>query len=123
MEKKDNYLVFAATDGRRLAFIKHDFGIALPDFKGIIIPPKVLNIIYKRLSDEGNISIGITEKNVFFFFNNYKFYSILIDGQYPNYERVIPENQLRFFEIDRKEFLEGLKRVSLWLNRNQKEFF
>ena len=85
--------------------------------------PKVLNIIYKRLSDEGSISIGITEKNVFFFFNNYKFYSILIDGQYPNYERVIPENQTKFFEADRKEFLEALKRVALMVEQKSKRIF
>ncbi len=120
IEHKNNLLHFVATDGRRLALVKKSVEAEIKDFSGIIVPPKVLNIIYKRLGDEGNISIGITEKNVFFKFNNYKFYSILIDGQYPNYERVIPENQLRFFEIDRKEFLEGLKRVSLMVEQKSK---
>lgn len=120
IEYRDDVLYFVATDGRRLALVKKSMENKIEEFKGIIVPPKVLNIIYKRLSDEGSISIGITEKNVFFTFNDYKFYSILIDGQYPNYERVIPENQLRFFEIDRKEFLEGLKRVSLMVEQKSK---
>lgn len=120
IEHKEGCLNFVATDGRRLALVKKDMNGSISDFKGIIVPPKVLNIIYKRLSDEGNISIGITEKNVFFFFNDYKFYSVLIDGQYPNYERVIPENQDKFFEVDRKEFLEGLKRVSLMVEQKSK---
>ena len=120
IEYKDNKLHFVATDGRRLAIVKKEVDSSIANFNGIIVPPKILNIIYKRLSDEGNISIGITEKNVFFFFNNYKFYSILIDGQYPNYDRVIPENQERVFEVDRKEFLEGLKRVSLMVEQKSK---
>jgi len=120
IEAKDGVLYFVATDGRRLALVKKNIEVSIGNFTGIIVPPKVLNIIYKRLSDEGNISIGIGEKNIFFFFADYKFYSILIDGQYPNYERVIPENQERFFEVDRKEFLEALKRVSLMVEQKSK---
>ena len=124
IEYKEGQLRFVATDGRRIAIVKKGLvNTVIEEFKGIIVLPKVLNIIYKRLSDEGSISIGITEKNVFFFFNNYKFYSILIDGQYPNYERVIPENQTKFFEADRKEFLEALKRVALMVEQKSKRVF
>ena len=120
IECKEGILYFVATDGRRLALVKKDIQGSINDFTGIIVPPKVLSIIYRRISDEGNISIGITEKNIFFAFNSYKFYSILIDGQYPNYERVIPANQEYYFEVDRKDFLEGLKRVSLMVEQKSK---
>ena len=123
MEKKENNLIFAATDGRRLAFIQHDFGIALPDFKGSIIPPKILSIVQRRSSEEGMISIGISEKNIFFNFNAYKFSSILIDGQFPNYERVIPESQEYHFEVQCDDFLQALKRVALLVEQKSKRIF
>lgn len=123
MEKKENHLIFAATDGRRLAFIKRDFGIVLPDFKGVIIPPKILSIIQRKASDEGPISIEIGEKNVFFSFNSYKFSSILIDGQFPNYTRVIPELQQYFFTVNTNDFIQALKRVALLVEQKSKRIF
>lgn len=123
VENKENNLLFVATDGRRLAHIKKDFGIAIPEFKGVIVPPKILNIINKRAGDEGNIEIGIGEKNIFFNFNSYKFSSVLIDGQFPNYERVIPANQTSFFEVERTEFIEALKRVSLLVELKTRRIF
>lgn len=123
MEKKEDNLLFAATDGRRLAFIKHDFGVAIPDFKGIIVPPKILSIIQKRSPDEGLISIGIDEKNIFVRFGTYKFTSSLIDGQFPNYDRVIPEKQDYYFETDRNDFMQALKRVALLVEQKSKRIF
>jgi len=123
MEKKENNLIFAATDGRRLAFIKHDFGVAIPDFKGSIVPPKILSIIQRRSSDEGMLSIGVSEKNIFFNFAAYKFSSVLIDGQFPNYDRVIPESQQHFFEANREDFLQALKRVALLVEQKSKRIF
>jgi DNA polymerase-3 subunit beta len=85
MEKVENKLQLVATDGRRLAFISKEFGVSIPDFKGVIVPPKILNIIHKRASDEGSLSIAVGEKNIFFRFANYEFSSVLIEGQFPNY--------------------------------------
>lgn len=123
IENKEDTLYFVATDGRRLAHIKKNFGIPIPEFKGVIVPPKILNIINKRASDEGNIEVGIGEKNIFFNFNSYKFSSVLIDGQFPNYERVIPENQNLSFEVSRTEFIEALKRVSLLVELKTRRIF
>ena len=123
IENKENNLVFVATDGRRLAFIKKNFGIPLPNFKGIIVPPKILNIINRHSTDEGEIKIAIGEKNIFFNFNSYKFSSVLIDGQFPSYDRVIPENQKFSFEVDRTELMEALKRVSLLVELKTRRIF
>ena len=123
MEKKDAKLNFIATDGRRLAFISKSFGISLPDFKSVIIPPKILNIIYRRASDEGPISIAVGDKKIYFRFSNYEFSSVLIEGQFPNYSRVIPESQAFSFEVDTKELLEGLKRVGLLVEQKSRRIF
>lgn len=123
LEKQESKLNLVATDGRRLAFISKDFGISIPDFKSIIVPPKILSIILKRAGDEGPISIAIGEKNVFFRFANYNFSSVLIDGQFPNYARVIPASQDKSFEVDTRELMEALKRVSLLVEQKSRRMY
>lgn len=123
MEKKDDKLQLIATDGRRLAYISKSFGISLPEFRGIIIPPKILTIINRRGHEEGPISIAVGEKNIFFRFSNYEFSSVLIEGQFPNYNRVIPESQSFSFEVNSKELLEALKRVSLLVEQKSRRIF
>ncbi len=123
MEKKDEQLQLIATDGRRLAYIAKSFGVSIPDFKGIIIPPKILTIINRRASDEGPLSIAVGEKNIFFRFANYEFSSVLIEGQFPNYNRVIPASQSYSFEVETKELQEALKRVALLVEQKSRRVF
>ncbi|HNQ96540.1 MAG TPA: DNA polymerase III subunit beta [Treponemataceae bacterium] len=123
MEKQADKLQLVATDGRRLAFIAKEFATPLPDFKGVIIPPKILNIINKRASEEGPLSVGVGEKNIFFRFGNYEFSSVLIDGQFPNYSRVIPESQAYSFEVETKDIVEALKRVALLVEQKSRRVY
>jgi DNA polymerase-3 subunit beta len=109
-EKADDKIIMVATDGRRLALIERDAG-DIPDFPGAIIPIKILTTILKYAGDEGQISISITDKNFFIGFGAYKFYSILFEGQFPNYRKVIPENQSFFFKVKRTDILQAMKRV------------
>ncbi|MCL2380320.1 MAG: DNA polymerase III subunit beta [Treponema sp.] len=112
-EKAENKFVMVATDGRRLAFINKSTESKVSDFSGIIIPSKILNIVMKRAGDEGMAEICVSDKNIFINFGSYKLSSVLIEGQFPNYRRVIPENQVNSFTVNRVEMLDALKRVSL----------
>jgi len=112
-EKAENKFVMVATDGRRLAFISKEAPTKVEDFSGIIIPPKILNVIFKRAGDEGMVELSVTDKTIFIKFGSYKLSSVLIEGQFPNYRRVIPENQVNSFSVKRVEMLDALKRVSL----------
>jgi DNA polymerase-3 subunit beta len=112
-EKAENKFVMVATDGRRLAYIDKPANEEVKDFSGVIIPPKILNIVFKRSGDEGITKVSITDKTIFIQFGSYKLSSVLIDGQFPNYHRVIPENQINHFTFNRLEMLDALKRVSL----------
>ena len=123
MEKVEAKLQLVATDGRRLAYISKEFGINIPDFKGIIIPPKILTLINRRAHDEGPISIAVGEKNIFFRFGNYEFSSILIEGPFPNYSRVIPDSQEYSFEVDTKDIIEALKRVGLLVEQKSRRIY
>ncbi|MCM1322334.1 MAG: DNA polymerase III subunit beta [Bacteroides sp.] len=112
-EKKDENLILVSTDGRRLAYIEKPLCQGINDFSPAIVPTKILNIILKRAPSEGNIAIAIVEKMIFFKFGNYQFTSVLIDGQFPNYRRVIPEKQDSFFEVEKTDLFDALKRVGL----------
>ena len=112
-KKEGNNLIMVATDGRRLAYAEKNIDINTDDFNGVIIPPKILLILMKRSGDEGMVGLSITDKTVFIYFGSYKLSSILIEGQFPNYLRVIPEKQEYSFSLNRLETLEALKRVSL----------
>ncbi|MDR2313273.1 MAG: DNA polymerase III subunit beta [Spirochaetaceae bacterium] len=112
-KKEEEKIVMVATDGRRLAYIEKSIAFKENGSSGIIIPPKILSVLLKRAGDEGMLNISVTDKNIFIRFGYYKLSSVLIEGQFPNYQRVIPENQEYFCTVDRLEVLEALKRVSL----------
>ena len=118
-EKKDNKLVLVATDGRRLSFSAKEVP-GLGDFTSVIVPPKVLNIVIEKLSDEGSVDIAITEKNIFFKYGNCIFSTNLIDGNFPNYNRVIPASHTGEFVISKKEIDKALKHISVMTDKEQR---
>jgi DNA polymerase-3 subunit beta len=122
-EKQEDKLIMVATDGRRLAYIDKPVGVNIKDFTGIIVPPKILNITMKRAGDEGLVAISITDKTIFIRFGSYHLSSVLIEGQFPNYHRVIPETQAYFFILNRIELLEALKRVSLLVEQKSRRIY
>jgi len=122
LENKEGKLVMVATDGRRLSYISKDVTGEIPDFKGVIIPPKSLTLLRKQASGEGVLTIAITDKQVFFEFDNQKLSSSLIEGQFPNYNRVIPEQQTYEISVERDELNEALKRVSLMVEKSKRVF-
>jgi DNA polymerase-3 subunit beta len=112
-EKENDKLVMVATDGRRLAHSSKDIGGVIDDFAGIIVPPKILNTVVKRAGNEGAVSVSVTDKTLFIRYGSYNLSSVLIEAQFPNYRRVIPESQNNIIMVNRLEILEAIKRVSL----------
>ncbi len=118
MEKnQEGSLVLVSTDGRRLAFVKKGFSGGVPDFKPVIIPTKVLSMLVKHLPEEGSLSVALTEKFIFFKFFSKTLTSVLIEGQFPNYQKVIPQNQNKSFKVKKSELQEALKRVSIFVEQ------
>jgi DNA polymerase-3 subunit beta len=117
LEKTGDKINMVATDGRRLAFIGKTANKSIDDFSGIIIPPKILNTIVKRSGDEGLVSISVSDKIIYINFASYQFSSVLIEGMFPNYKKVIPENQEFSLTIKRDEMLNVLHRVALMVEK------
>ena len=117
LERQESGLVMVATDGRRLAYARKDLGDGIPEFKGVIVPPKLLSIVARRAPDEGSIDLAVTDKNLFVRFGNYHLSTVLIEGQFPNYQKVIPDTQKNSIVLKRADLLEALKRVSIFVEQ------
>ncbi len=111
LEKVEDSLIMVATDGRRLSFTKKESSSRIPDFSPIIIPPKILGLIKKLASGEGDIRMAVSEKYLFVRFDNRSIFSNLIDGQFPNYQRVIPDAQAHRILLEKKDLMDALRRV------------
>jgi DNA polymerase-3 subunit beta len=123
VEKNDNHINMVATDGKRLSFIHKEILSTVNEMNNAIVPPKVLQITKKLLPGEGNLAFNITDKNIFIRFGNISLSSNLIDGQFPNYQRVIPDKQEYKLTV-KKELLEtAIKRVSLLVEQKSRRIF
>ncbi|PPR37709.1 MAG: DNA polymerase III subunit beta [Alphaproteobacteria bacterium MarineAlpha6_Bin4] len=109
-----NYLRAVATDGHRLA----QYQINCPptvvkDNFGVIVPKKLIFELRKLIDDmKEDIKIDLSERKIRFSFNETVIVSKLIDGKFPDYEKVIPKNTSNIFSINRKKFMESINRIS-----------
>lgn len=122
LESDEQGLIMVATDGRRLSLINQEMPEPRRDLAGVIIPPKVLNLVRRLASGEGTLRLAVADKHIFFEFENHYISSALIDGQFPNYRRVIPETQHYKMLLDRNELSEALKRVSLLVEKSRRVY-
>ncbi len=111
LEKEGEYIKMVSTDSRRLAYIHKNYPINEPDF-GLIIPIKILNQLLKVLGDQGNLKIAIGEKQIFFEIGDMYFVSNLLDGNFPDYKKVIPETHDIRLNLNTQEVLSIVERVS-----------
>ncbi len=121
VEKRDDTLAMVATDGRRLAFVSRKIPIPIESLRGVILPPKILTIVRKLSSGEGNLSLALTEKNVFVRMEGKHLASNLIDGQFPDYRRVVPDAQKYRAIIEKLPLEDALRRVSLLVEQKSRK--
>ncbi len=115
--KNGDTLTMVATDGRRLS-CDNKTGFSIPDFQPAIIPTKILSCVLKNAPEEGNIQIAVVDKSVFVKFANVEFSSVLIDGQFPNYKKVIPENLEQSIMVNKADLEAALKRTTIMAEKN-----
>lgn len=119
----DNKLLMVATDGRRLSLIEKELDVDKSLENGIIIPSKILNLIKKLSSGEGELFLSVTTNHIFVKFDNQLLSSTLIDGQFPNFRRVIPESQTYSVNVDKSELMNALKRVSILAEQKSRRIY
>lgn len=115
-EKQENCLVMVATDGKRLSYTKKPLNCEIPDFEGVNIPKRFIEIIDKLNNQEGDFDICIDENIIIFRTTNSEFFSTLISQKFPVYQKVIPSNLENFCKMRVNDFIDALKRVSLFIS-------
>ena len=113
---KPTYLRLVATDGRRLAVIEDKMQLPKTLERKMIIPTKAVNELLRTLTDEGEVKIFFGDNQVFFDVGPIRLVSRLIEGEFPNYEQVIPKEIKDKLIVPRDTFLAGIKRVALFTN-------
>ena len=109
----DDQMRAAATDGHRLARVtvaKPDGADGMPD---VIVPRKAVQELYRLLEElEGTVEISLSPTKIRFGLGNAILTSKLIDGTFPDYNRVIPTANDKLLKLDPKSFSAGVDRVS-----------
>lgn len=95
--------VAVATDGHRL--VRHK-GEALPPFSGVIAPRKLVGMLPK-----GGVQVSVSNSKIRLVQDGLTIISKLIDGTFPDYERVIPRSNAVKFAADREELMRAADRV------------
>jgi DNA polymerase-3 subunit beta len=110
-------ITFVASDAHKLVRYQRTDTQA-EDIASFILPKKPASLLKNILPKEsGPFLVEFDNKNAFFNLNDYKVICRLVEGNYPNYNSVIPKDNPRKVNIDRVEFYNTLKRVSVFSNQ------
>lgn len=112
---KPDRIIFVATDTRKLVRYTNS-KINPGDECSFILPLKPATVLRNIFSKEDEIDIVISKKSVTFSSASYTFDCRFIKGAFPDYNRVIPQNNNRVATIDRQSFINSVRRVIVFGN-------
>ncbi len=109
----DQVLRCVATDGHRLARIDAPLPEGAAGMPGVIVPRKTVGELRKLLEDDDTaVAVSVSETKVRFATPDITLTSKVIDGTFPDYDRVIPTGNSRKLEVDAAEFARAVDRVA-----------
>ena len=109
-------LIMVATDGHRLCVADRELSGASSDVltKGVIFPKKGIFELKKMTEEEDtDILLGFMDNNAVLKKGNTTIVMRLVDGEFPDYNRVIPTGNDNFLTVNREQFLHSLKRMAI----------
>jgi DNA polymerase-3 subunit beta len=102
-----------ATDGHRLAQTDLPLPAGASGMPGVIVPRKTVTEVQRLIEDsQAEIAIELSSAKIRFSIGNVVLTSKLIDGTFPDYQRVIPQGNDKTMEVDNHAFAEAVDRVS-----------
>jgi DNA polymerase-3 subunit beta len=102
-----------STDGHRLSFIEKKLTEPTTQKINHIIPAKALQELIKILSSEGTVNVQLNENQIIFSTPDIILMSRLIDGQFPNYDQVIPKKAEKKINCQTEKYMAATRRVAL----------
>lgn len=106
-------LTIVGTDGHRMAVIQKKMPQSVGEEQKVIVPRKTTAELRKFLDGDEQVTITIGKSHVLFKTAGIEFLARLIEGTYPSYTQVIPENNEKKLVIKRDDFVKALRRVSV----------
>ena len=117
LELEENDLRLVATDGHRLAYARRTMSESYGEKKQVIIPRKAVQELMRLLDDSDEpVAIRIGSNHLQFTVGDLTMTTKLIDGRYPDYDRVIPKEGDRTLVTDKEKFRSAISRVSILSN-------
>lgn len=122
LEINDSKMKLVSTDGRRLSYVESNSVNGDIDLRVVLSKKLIIEILkLKNEKENENICFYITDSKIFIKFKNIEMVSSLIEGQFPDYNKIIPTNLAYSIKIKTNELLETTKRVSV-LNPKDKNY-
>ncbi len=113
-------ITFVATDTRKL--VRYRNNLAAPGVTtSCIMPTKPAQVLKNVLPKDAEVSVSIDGKRALIETEDITFSCQLLKGVYPNYNRVVPENNPYTMTVDRESFLSALRRVSVFGDQGQNQ--
>jgi len=102
-----------ATDGHRLARVEEPLPEGAKGMPGVIVPRKTVNELRKLLDEaSGDVEVALSDTRIQFQVGPVVLTSKLIDGTFPEYERVIPRDNDKVLRVGKKDFEDAVGRVA-----------
>lgn len=102
-----------ATDGHRLARVEEPLPEGAAGMPGVIIPRKTVAELRKLIEETTDeVKVSLSDTRIHFAFDTVLLSSKLIDGTFPEYERVIPKDNDKVLRVGRKDFADAVGRVA-----------
>jgi len=106
-------LVMVSTDGHRLAKVEMKSSLGDIQRADVIVPPKALSTFRAYSEKEEAIKISIGDNSISFDMDEVMIYSRLLEGPFPNYQKVIPSKNTKELLVSRESLAAATKRVSI----------
>ena len=116
LEINDGRLTVVATDGRRMSVCSETEGIPSGINMKVIIPGKMIVELERLLENDGNVEVFIDESQTAFSFGSTRLVTALIEGNFPNYDVVIPKKHDKEAVINTAAFMEAVRRTRTMTN-------
>ena len=117
LEVSANYLRAVATDGHRLAYCEKETNADIADIKQVILPRKGVLELVRLLGDTNDsVKVILGSNHLQVEFDGLRLTSKLIDGRFPDYNRVMPTDGDNVVTVDRDQLRQALMRVSILSN-------
>jgi DNA polymerase-3 subunit beta len=119
-KEKATRIEMVATDGRRLAMIRRKANVGAPATASAIIPVKALQQLHKMIGEEEIVKISLQERQVLMRGENGVLVAQLVEGRFPPYKEVIPEDCDKKLEVESEELGNAVRQAAVLTMRDSR---